>query len=911
MACSAATFTCQAAWIVWRLVSGRKGTPCDYYLGMSSDPSVLVSGDMVGDLHIYDGGPASLQDASPSGTRLFEEVGGAALTHKLIEAIFAADLTERRIKWEKDKKGPAPIAHESRLGCELVPKPETTSPQVTSYALWGPHPSKDKSQFWRLSKPLGYGSRGDNSHAAKSTTDRLSIAFRAPKTAQSSADVLVLDDAGGRFRHQEHADVWHLSDASRLPAWVVLKLSGEIGKGDLWDRLMAADPHQRLVVLLAASLLRKHEIRLSRGLSWERTVEHLSSELEHNPELQPLRAARHVIVSFGVDGGVWIDRSSDAPRRVVVFDSAQAEEEWASRIKGEAIGYHTCLTGAVAFSLASATGGTEPDLASAIERGLSAMRVLRERGHGLAISDNGVCKPGAGFPADALAAEILHPSHRFARATVPAAPADLSTWSVLTSLQRSTAAPKPLFGFARQLVLGGEHVFDHVPHLRIGQLLAAGRDEMETLRSLRRIFAAYRDLNPAKRPLCVGVFGAPGSGKSFGVEQLALGVFGELGQKKYDGWLEFNLSQFEDPGDLIGAFHQVRDRVLQGPVPVVFWDEFDSRAHHWLRFLLAPMQDGRFQEGQLTHALGKCVFVFAGGTSETFERFANAEGNSNLERELKLAKAPDFKSRLDGYLNVVGPNPSSQDDLLFPVRRGLMIRNILGCGPREQLDIDGGLLTALLEVPRYEHGARSLAKILEPFATARKAGRLPLRRSQLPAPNQLGIHTEPKPFHALCSRDTPFKSDAVVRVLAPAIHETWRQIAQKQGWKPNHDIPFDELPPDIKRSNVAAARRLPEIAALVGLKIVEGDGDRADIDAVRAHLARHLNLLAEEEHKGWMENAQSEGWKYGPVRDDGARIHNCIRPFHELDEIDKEKDRDSVKHYPDFVALAKCQLVFS
>ena len=41
--------------------------------------------------------------------------------------------------------------------------------------------------------------------------------------------------------------------------------------------------------------------------------------------------------------------------------------------------------------------------------------------------------------------------------------------------------------------------------------------------------------------------------------------------------LEFNLSQFSDERDLIGAFHQVRDKRLEGSVPVVFWDEFDSK----------------------------------------------------------------------------------------------------------------------------------------------------------------------------------------------------------------------------------------------------------------------------------------------------------------------------------------------
>lgn len=657
-------------------------------------------------------------------------------------------------------------------------------------------------------------------------------------------------------------------------------------------------------------MLRRDDIRLSRGLSWERTVEHLVHELRQNPAIQPLQQARHLIVTFEGDGAVWIDFSKPDQPAHIVFDARHSEGEWSSRIKGDAFGYQTCMVASIVLTLASMKQeDAEPEFQSAIKRGLSAMRNLREDGHGVAVTSKGAFESGRGFPAVRLANEILHPSHRFVCATVPPQPADLSTWSILASLQNPSAPTRPLFGFARQLAIQGDSVLDHVPHLRIGKLLTAGRDEMETVRSLRRIMVAYRDTNSGKKPLCIGVFGAPGSGKSFGVEQLAVGVFGKPGNESYDGWIEFNLSQFDSPADLIGAFHQVRDRVLQGFVPVVFWDEFDAQSYKWLQFLLAPMQDGHFHEDQVTHTLGKCVFIFAGGTADTFEGFGPKKEDPTFD-QFKLAKGPDFKSRLDGYLNVLGPNSRGDDDVFYPVRRALMIRNLLGCGRDDRLDIDGGLLTALLEVPVYKHGARSLGKILEPFTVARKTSHAPLRRSQLPAPNQLSLHMDTDKLHALCSRDLPFKTDEVIQKLAPAIHETFRATARQGGSTPKYDMPFEDLPPDIKRSNEAAARRIPDILALVSLKVEPGAATEAEEKVVRNQLELHLELLAEEEHKGWMANAESDGWRFADVRDDDRRLHNCLRPFHELRESDKEKDRNSVRHFPDFVRLAGFKIAF-
>src|SRR5207249_668503 len=122
------------------------------------------------------------------------------------------------------------------------------------------------------------------------------------------------------------------------------------------------------------------------------------------------------------------------------------------------------------------------------------------------------------------------------------------------------------------------------------------------------------------------------------------------------------------------------------------------------------------------------------------------------QAEFRLKKGPDFLSRLNGHINVLGPNrrrlfsfatgewDSSDDkDITFPVRRALLLRSFLKLKDTEVLDIDRDLLNALLRQPRYRHGARSMEKIVEPLRIAHAS----LRPRQLPPPQVLGQHLDP------------------------------------------------------------------------------------------------------------------------------------------------------------------------
>ena len=271
-------------------------------------------------------------------------------------------------------------------------------------------------------------------------------------------------------------------------------------------------------------------------------------------------------------------------------------------------------------------------------------------------------------------------------------------WTILDSKHADD-----LDTLAEKIVVNGpEDALKDVPLGEFGKLRTVDRKEIESLRSIRTLVEEYTLRVPRSSvPLSIAVFGAPGSGKSFAVTQVISSL---LDEKKIKP-LTFNLAQFGSPDDLVGALHQVRDASLSGKIPLVFWDEIDTKMGGqdlgWLRYFLAPMQDGEFREGQVVHPIGRSIFVFAGGQSRTLDQFKKA-GHGRAQAS---AKVPDFLSRLRGYIEVLGPDPEPiansqvQSDPFFMIRRALLLRSLLATEGRSRAPAQ-----------REEYGAHKLGR---------------------------------------------------------------------------------------------------------------------------------------------------------------------------------------------------------
>jgi hypothetical protein len=55
-----------------------------------------------------------------------------------------------------------------------------------------------------------------------------------------------------------------------------------------------------------------------------------------------------------------------------------------------------------------------------------------------------------------------------------------------------------------------------------------------------------------------------------------------------------------------------------------------------------------------------------------------------------------------------------------------------------------------------------------------------------------------------------------------------------------------------------------------------------------------LEMISRNAHDVWAKQRISEGWKYGPTRNDFLKLHPCIVPYEKLSESEKDYDRKTV-----------------
>jgi len=621
------------------------------------------------------------------------------------------------------------------------------------------------------------------------------------------------------------------------------------------DRQQFSKIADKCFLFLDGNILRKAGAMISRQISWERTASELLHELQNNPAISYLLGARYLLVSFGLDGAVFIVPKKDNQlEAALILTHGDIEGTLSDKNPGQfadicSFLLMTCMfSSSIAGLAAMAEAGQLPKCEvdvfdwlvdtlvniisqnqaeqrttqafdhaenDAVKWG-SLLRIVLETGETIAST---LIRQGAGVfdaPSDDAPKSNQVKMRDWAAFHIPLTlsgqpksafklpstrppfyqvPDD---WTVINNIGKEKEimsnpvdiAYQQLFNVAFDYVQHGGGAIDGLPQFSLGALTTVDRWEIESYQNIRNLILDYDANINSKRPLSIAVFGSPGSGKSFGVTEIATNILPGKVRK-----LEFNVSQFVGLMDLGAAFQKVRDVILGGKLPLVFFDEFDSdkdgTALGWIKSFLMPMQDGRFRDESGEHPLGKCILVFAGGTAASFDEFTaslNAgklDGHSDMNHQIKALgseadyrkalnnerdkqpdyqsfkakKGPDFVSRLRGTLNVAGPNPKDSSDLNHILRRALLLRSLCkrdhrlshqganssGQNNTHSLPVSPNIIRAMLLAPEFRHGARSMEAILD---MSRIEGGV-WEPANLPFRSQLDLHVDADAFLGL------------------------------------------------------------------------------------------------------------------------------------------------------------------
>ena len=111
-----------------------------------------------------------------------------------------------------------------------------------------------------------------------------------------------------------------------------------------------------------------------------------------------------------------------------------------------------------------------------------------------------------------------------------------------------------------------------------------------------------------------------------------------------------------------------------------------------------------------------------------------------------------------------------------------------------------------------------------------------------------------------------------------------------------HLVPWDELLEAKRESNRAGVDHIAVKLARIGCRVVPQGRGRAKRFTFTDE---EIEAMAQLEHARWVGEQAAAGTRYGPTRDDAARLHPSMVDWAQLPEEEREKDREIARRIPE------------
>jgi RyR domain. len=138
----------------------------------------------------------------------------------------------------------------------------------------------------------------------------------------------------------------------------------------------------------------------------------------------------------------------------------------------------------------------------------------------------------------------------------------------------------------------------------------------------------------------------------------------------------------------------------------------------------------------------------------------------------------------------------------------------------------------------------------------------------------------------------PALEKELILEIAMAIHNEYN----KQRLSERPDVPlehprWDELPLDLKTSNIDQAEDIPEKMNIIGCFV---SPKKENMVHVISFEKEELEILAIREHERWVEERKASGWVYGEVKDVARKMSPYIAPWDDIPDEIKKYDEEAV-----------------
>lgn len=151
-----------------------------------------------------------------------------------------------------------------------------------------------------------------------------------------------------------------------------------------------------------------------------------------------------------------------------------------------------------------------------------------------------------------------------------------------------------------------------------------------------------------------------------------------------------------------------------------------------------------------------------------------------------------------------------------------------------------------------------------------------------------------------------------IEIMARARHDDYLAQESARGHGPADNpslVPWHQLPDSLKDSNRRFASSVGDTLADLGARLRPLRPGAAEARPGLHIVVEDLEVLARREHDRWMSSLAADGWTFSPAAKNAqARTHPLLVDWTELDEAERQKDRDAILAIPRMLARVGYEL---